>query len=967
MANLQARSLVAKLGSKSQIWLFPECSTFLLDHQLPSGGWESYASPIDGILNTAAALRALNKHRRTSDTQDLSERCRKAEAALQLLLEDYDTSSSDHVGFELLLVQHLSLLETEAGIIIDFRQRGALEALRDEKLGTLPLTSVYEAPSTWYHSLEALIGYIDFDKVRPLRESNGSMMGSPSSTAAYLMYASEWDDEAETSLQNVINFGACQRDGSVPCAWPTTIFEITWVITTIDAAGIKIDVGEAPPIAKLLNDTLLEQNGVFGFGRVSFADADDTAKGITTLRILGTKTGIESLLKTFERETHFKTYPGERNPSFSAHCNILICLLKQDDPTHFITQISKAVNFLVSHMLQGKFHEKWVSLLTLPFPSLIYEAVLLTDLYWIMLLAEVLEVLYQNENVIQKLFQHNPSFKETLPFISLHLLIRILVDKRNNGSWDNGHEPSAYAILALSFLARLPWIQSIDIGGTISAMARGKSFLFSKRDEWPKGNYLWIEKVAYAPNLLSEAYCIAASMARKPSDPKSQHQNPETVTGIPGKIIIGMRKAGALIQQSPLFLVMESHIMRVAELQTCYALLIQKRKPSTIFPATVKGGEKSFFIIPLAFTTCTAFPRSSISISALLDMIHLSSLNFLIDEYMESVIAQVFRTQLKSVKDVIRQVCSYTFLAVTQDGLKNFGSNEAQPENVLPRSPRDGVQTDGQSDFNPLGNVQSVLYRFVHEIMCNPAVVSSPASVRNCLCLEVEKFLLAHVTHAEDSHKFACRNRYDCKKNGLQSSTEGLKTPLVYTEPVQTFYNWVRSTSADDTSCPFSFVFYNCLVRKYSKLRTLDVFGSARTAYLAEDLCRHLASICRIYNDYGSVKRDAKEDNLNSINFPEFQSVSKAKRKVHFMADEEVAKSELLWIADYERRGLEASLAALEEEVGSQDLDIIDSIKLFINVTNLYGQIYVLKDIGTSTASNVSRQGVSPTGDTLFN
>ncbi|KAK7221955.1 hypothetical protein V2G26_009958 [Clonostachys chloroleuca] len=928
------------------------------------GGWESYASPIDGILNTAAALLALNKHRRTSDTQDLSERCQRAEAALQLLLEDYDTSSSDHVGFELLLVQHLSLLETEAGIIIDFRQRSALEALRDEKLGTLPLTSVYEAPSTLHHSLEALVGHIDFDKVRPLRESNGSMMGSPSSTAAYLMYASKWDNEAESYLRKVIKFGAGQGDGSVPCAWPTTIFEITWVITTLDAAGIKIDAGEALPIAKLLNDTLLEQNGVLGFGHGCFADADDTAKGITTLRILGIKTGIEGLLKTFERETHFKTYPGERNPSFSAHCNILICLLKQDDPTHFMTQISKAANFLVSHMLQGKVNEKWH----------------LHDLYWIMLLAEALELLYQNGTVIQKLFQHNPSFKETIPFISLHLLIRILVDQQSNGSWDNGHELSAYAILALSFLARLSWIQSIDIGGIISAMARGKSFLFSKREEWPKGKYLWIEKVTYASNILSEAYCIAASMARIPSDLKSEHQNPETVTGIPGRIIIGMRKAGALIQQTPLFLGIESHIMRAAELQACYALLIQKRKPNTIFPATVKGGEKSFFIIPLAFTACTALPRSSISISALLDMIHLSSLNFLIDEYMESVIAQDFRTQLKSVKDVIRQVCVSMLPSVTVDGLKSLGGAESSsqsfggleqakpnPENMLPRSPENRVQTDGQSDLEPLGNVRSVLCRFVHGIMYNPAVLSSPASVRNRLCLEVEKFLLAHVTHAEDSHKFACRNRHDCKKNGFQPSTEGLKTPLRYTEPAQTFYSWVRSTSADHTSCPFSFVFYNCLIRKYSKPGTLDVFGSARTAYLAEDLCRHLASICRIYNDYGSVKRDAKEDNLNSINFPEFQSVSKAKRKAHFMADEEVAKSELLWIADYERRGLEASLAALEEEVGSQDLDIIDSIKLFINVTNLYGQIYVLKDIGTSTASNVSRQGVSPTGDTLFN
>lgn len=45
---------------------------------------------------------------------------------------------------------------------------------------------------------------------------------------------------------------------------------------------------------------------------------------------------------------------------------------------------------------------------------------------------------------------------------------------------------------------------------------------------------------------------------------------------------------------------------------------------------------------------------------------------------------------------------------------------------------------------------------------------------------------------------------------------------------------------------------------------------SARTAYLAEDVCRHLATLCRLYNDLGSAACDADEGAGNSLKFPEF-------------------------------------------------------------------------------------------------
>ena len=82
--------------------------------------------------------------------------------------------------------------------------------------------------STFLHSLEAFVGGIDFSKVAHHKRL-GSMLGSPSSTSAYLMNASEWEDEAEHYLQIVVHHGAGKGSGLSPSAYPSTIFELSWV------------------------------------------------------------------------------------------------------------------------------------------------------------------------------------------------------------------------------------------------------------------------------------------------------------------------------------------------------------------------------------------------------------------------------------------------------------------------------------------------------------------------------------------------------------------------------------------------------------------------------------------------------------------------------------------------------------------------------------------------------------------
>ncbi|OTA67059.1 hypothetical protein K449DRAFT_430235 [Hypoxylon sp. EC38] len=115
---------------------------------------------------------------------------------------------------------------------------------RSAELARLLLISVYAAPSTLYHYLEALVGHIDFDQVRR-RDANGSMLGCPSCTARTV-------------------------------ATPRVIM-----------------VASPTPGQKRVSKC---------FRPWSFPDADDTAKGIIVLRSLSKSPSVEGLIQTFEAE-----------------------------------------------------------------------------------------------------------------------------------------------------------------------------------------------------------------------------------------------------------------------------------------------------------------------------------------------------------------------------------------------------------------------------------------------------------------------------------------------------------------------------------------------------------------------------------------------------------------------------------------------------------------------------------------
>lgn len=82
---------------------------------------------------------------------------------------------------------------------------------------------------------------------------------------------------------------------------------------------------------------------------------------ISVFSLLGERVSVDGLLANFETPTHFVSYPGERNASFSVNCNVLLCLLRREDVSLFTGQVVKAASFLAQLWYDSEVKDKWVS------------------------------------------------------------------------------------------------------------------------------------------------------------------------------------------------------------------------------------------------------------------------------------------------------------------------------------------------------------------------------------------------------------------------------------------------------------------------------------------------------------------------------------------------------------------------------------------------------------------------------
>ncbi|KAF2478178.1 Ent-kaurene synthase [Lindgomyces ingoldianus] len=899
-------SMVSKEGDS----LFPQCFQYLLDTQQNDGSWESYSCPLDGIMNTMAGLLALQTKAKSLLIPDsnLISRSSRAETALRDMLQAWDISSCDRVGFEIIIPALLLLLESQ-GVKMDFPERNRLLSMCECKLSKLKPKLLGNTQSTLLHSLEGFAGILDYSTVKHQKSNYGAMLGSPSSTAAYLMYAPEWDPQAEEYLQKVVE--QCAVAGvsrGVPSAFPTSIFEITWTIVSLLESGYtREDLGEES-LTKLgdeLESTFTKENFLVGFAPDCLPDADDTAMTISALGLLGRPTSVDQMLSEFEGPTWFRTYSGERNHSFSANCNVSLCLLRRADSFEHTREIVKCTQFLADSWYTNKTKDKWN----------------VSEHYSMMLLAKSFALFLSRwgsdqleDGKIPFLLIH-----QQIPVVILDILLRTLDRQEEDGSWAHEHEVTAYAILTLRALLQLSWIQSHQ-PEILSRISKGQEYLHQKRSNWTKGSYLWIEKVAYSSSNLSFAYCLSATKISPTSSPTDTPSlKISSLISIPQKKLSAFQSFFSCL---PPFSSLPSYKISLWLLQASLFVPALSKHRFDIFARKNVSEDKYLQYIPFTWIAISG-GGSRLGLQIQWEMMRFSLLMYQIDEFMEAVVGGEMHRDLDWVRGVVREVCRSGIWEGTTGKKRGF---EEEHEGDM-----EGVDTHEKSNVDHTKSkarkdVRSTLTNFTSHILTHPRVASSPTWLRSWLIQELEIFLLSHITHISQSQEF-----FSAFQTAPSETATSPSIPPLLPQP---YHTWIHTTGSNTTSCPFSFTFYLCLLPFPGTL----FLASGLPRYLVQSMCRHLAIMCRQHNDIGSVARDWLEGNLNSVDFGEFTSLDVGGANL-----DAVRKAELLKVADYERRCLEQGMQELGKVV---DGDVMQALRVFVEVTDLYGQIYLARDIG---------------------
>ena len=192
-------------------------------------------------------------------------------------------------------------------------------------------------------------------------------MASPSATSSYLIRVSSWDDEAEAYLRLAISNGAGNNSGGVPRAYPSTDFELTWVVSTLLEARVWV-TKDRTEIYKNLILSALDASIQAGKGLVGFApciepDLDDSAKASIIFSLLGRPGFTSRIVKFFESTQGLKTYRAERNPSVSANYNALLSIVLDSDEYPAKTGVIEKVTVFICNTWwssSGTLSEKWV-------------------------------------------------------------------------------------------------------------------------------------------------------------------------------------------------------------------------------------------------------------------------------------------------------------------------------------------------------------------------------------------------------------------------------------------------------------------------------------------------------------------------------------------------------------------------------------------------------------------------------
>lgn len=327
---------------------FPDALNWISARQYPDGSWGSAIfHQHDRIISTMAALVPIARFgRREIDRLQVQ----RAERFLWQHAHLLRQASVELVGFELLLPA-LMRLATAAGVQVP----AYLDAYTAERAHKLELVREkhYSPTTTIAHSIEFLGADANLLQLLSMQSDNGSIGNSPAATAYLLQHV---DDLAAVAyLERCL---AASNGNGVPALEPVETFEALWVTYNLYLGGA--------PVAGLLTDAFcrelvsgLEGPGVSLSPSFRVPDADNSAIALLLLHEAGIPVD-PGILRQFERDEYFVSFPHERHSSTGVNTHVLAALTRLGSYPNRGRAIAKILQFLQSARVHERYWlDKW--------------------------------------------------------------------------------------------------------------------------------------------------------------------------------------------------------------------------------------------------------------------------------------------------------------------------------------------------------------------------------------------------------------------------------------------------------------------------------------------------------------------------------------------------------------------------------------------------------------------------------
>ncbi|MFD8820998.1 hypothetical protein ACFV1C_01280 [Streptomyces sp. NPDC059605] len=286
---------------------------WLTTRQQPDGGWGDPLTPHARDLPSLAAILALTPH---PAHQPATERGIAFLHQHATPVWDGPVPQDIPVGLELLLPPLLAEAHT-AHPTLPTAPYDALRALGERRRDLIARCTPHAAGTAAVHSWE---GWGRATQPLPV-DGSGGIGHSPAATAAALHHLGH--QAPANTLHTYLARAAADRPPLLPTVWPIEIFERTWALHALALAGLLDHPRLATSCARQLDDiqAALTPAGLGMSGHFT-PDGDITATASLTLALAGRPTD-PAVVERFRHDDHYRTYPGELQPSLTTTAHAL--------------------------------------------------------------------------------------------------------------------------------------------------------------------------------------------------------------------------------------------------------------------------------------------------------------------------------------------------------------------------------------------------------------------------------------------------------------------------------------------------------------------------------------------------------------------------------------------------------------------------------------------------------------------